>query len=488
MAQQTSSLTCTESSDLNTSSFQPSTTPIVRFAPSPTGFLHIGGARTALFNWLYAKHHGGRFLLRIEDTDKARSSEDAVEAIFNSLNWLGITSDFDVVFQSTRAARHAEIAHKMVANGKAYYCYCSPEEVEKMREDARANGMQPRYNGFWRDRDPLLKPANISPVVRLKAPTDGETIIEDLVQGTVRVQNKQLDDFILLRADGSPTYMLSVVVDDHDMHISHIIRGDDHLTNAFRQKQIYEACGWTVPHFAHIPLIHGPDGAKLSKRHGAMSAEEYRSMGFLPETICNYLLKLGWGHGDDEIISIEQAVEWFDVDGIGRAPARLDMLKLTNLNGHYIRIADNQRLLDLITPFLTEALRRTPEPLERNHILRGMNGLKERAKTVIELADGALVYTTKELEYDEKALTFCNETAKAHVAAVREALVSTDFTHDTLEVMLRNCAQTLNLKLGALAQPLRVALTHRSVSPSLFELMEILGREETMKRLNSYLT
>lgn len=486
MAQQTSSLPCTKSSDLNISSAQPST-PIVRFAPSPTGFLHIGGARTALFNWLYAKHHGGRFLLRIEDTDKARSSQEAVEAIFNSLNWLGITSEFDVVFQSTRAARHAEIAHKMVNDGKAYYCYSSPEEVEQMREDARTNGMQPRYNGFWRDRDPSLRPTNISPVVRLKAPTDGETVIDDLVQGTVRVQNKQLDDFILLRADGSPTYMLSVVVDDHDMHISHIIRGDDHLTNAFRQKHIYEACGWPVPQFAHIPLIHGPDGAKLSKRHGAMSAEEYCSMGFLPETICNYLLKLGWGHGDDEIISIEQAIEWFDVDGIGRAPARLDMLKLTNLNGHYIRIADNQRLLDLITPFLTEALGRQPDENESNRILRGMSGLKERAKTLIELAGGALVYTMLILDYDEKALTFCNDIDKSHVAAIRDALTKTDFTHDALEEMLRNCATALTLKLGALAQPLRVALTHRSVSPSLFELMEILGREETMRRLESYL-
>lgn len=471
----------------STSPFQSSDKPIVRFAPSPTGYLHIGGARTALFNWLYAKHTGGRFLLRIEDTDRERSTKEAVDAIFSSLKWLGLESDYDIVFQSERLTRHSEVAHQLVADGKAYYCYCSPEEVEHMREEARANGLPPRYNGFWRDRDPSLKPDGVNPVVRFKTPQDGETVINDLVQGEIRVQNKQLDDLILLRADGTPTYMLSVIVDDHDMHISHIIRGDDHLTNAFRQKQIYEACGWHVPEFAHIPLIHGQDGAKLSKRHGAMGADEYKAMGFLPEALCNYLLKLGWGHGDDEIISREQAIEWFDLPGIGRAPARLDMAKMTNLNGHYIRNADNQRLCTLINPFLAEKLGRETTTLEMERISKGMDGLKERAKTLIELAEGALVYTPVPEEYDEKALTFCNETSKQHVAALRTALTTSNFTHDILETIMRDCAHSLDIKLGALAQPLRVALTHKTVSPSLFEVMEILGKEETLARIDSYL-
>ena len=471
---------------LLTSPFQPSDKPIVRFAPSPTGYLHIGGARTALFNWLYAKHIGGRFLLRIEDTDRERSTKAAVDAIFSSLTWLGLDTEYDVVFQSERLTRHSEIAHKLVADGKAYYCYCSSAEVDQMREEAKANGLPPRYNGFWRDRDQALKPEGVNPVVRFKTPQDGETVIHDLVQGEVRVQNKQLDDLILLRADGTPTYMLSVIVDDHDMHISHIIRGDDHLTNAFRQKQIYEACGWSVPEFAHIPLIHGADGAKLSKRHGAMGADEYRAMGFLPETMRNYLLKLGWGHGDDEIISTEQAIEWFDLPGIGRAPARLDMAKLTNLNGHYIRAETNQRLCELLVPFLVERLGRDATPLESDRILRGMDGLKERAKTLIELAEGALVYTPLPNDYDEKALTFCNDAAKRHVAAFRTVLAQSDFTHDALETAMRDCAQGLDIKLGALAQPLRVALTHRTVSPSLFEVMEILGKQESMGRLKDF--
>lgn len=471
----------------STSPFQASDKPIVRFAPSPTGYLHIGGARTALFNWLYAKHTGGRFLLRIEDTDRERSTKEAVDAIFSSLKWLGLETDYDVVFQSERLSRHSEIAHKLVTDGKAYYCYCSPEEVDQMREEAKANGLPPRYNGFWRDRDPALKPEGINPVVRFRTPQDGETVIQDLVQGEVRVQNKQLDDLILLRADGTPTYMLSVIVDDHDMHISHIIRGDDHLTNAFRQKQIYEACGWNVPEFAHIPLIHGADGAKLSKRHGAMGADEYKAMGFLPETMRNYLLKLGWGHGDDEIISTEQAIEWFDLPDVGRAPARLDMAKMTNLNGHYIRSYDNQSLCQLVKAFLTEKLGRDITSLEHDRILRGMDGLKERAKTIIELADGALVYTPLPADYDEKALSFCNDTSKEYVSALRTALAASDFTHDALESIMRECAQTLDIKLGALAQPLRVALTHRTVSPSLFEIMEILGKNETLARIDTYL-
>src|SRR5579863_5383440 len=362
---------------------------IVRFAPSPTGFLHIGGARTALFNWLFAKHHGGKFLLRIEDTDRARSTKKAVDAIIDGLSWLGLQWDGDVVFQSARLTRHAEVARQLLAQGKAYYCYCTPAELEAMREKARAEGRSVRYDGTWRDRDTKEAPAGIPPVIRLKAPQDGETVIVDRVQGRVVVANAQLDDLIILRADGTPTYNHSVVVDDHDMAITHVIRGDDHFNNAFRQTQIYRALEWAVPEFAHVPLIHGPDGAKLSKRHGALGVDAYRGMGYLPEALRNYLLRLGWSHGDAEIIATEQAIEWFDLDAVGRSPARFDFTKLQSLNGHYIRQRPDQDLVALVVPRLVATLARPLSAPETARLLRAMPGLKGRAKTLADLAEAA---------------------------------------------------------------------------------------------------
>jgi glutamyl-tRNA synthetase len=461
-------------------------TVITRFAPSPTGFLHIGSARTALFNWLFSRHHGGKFLLRIEDTDRARSTEQAVTAIFDSLHWLGLDWDEEPVFQFSRAQRHAEVAKQLLAEGKAYYCYCSPEELEAMREDARKNNLPPRYNGFWRDRDPSLAPAGVAPVIRFKAPIEGETVIDDQVQGTVRLQNTQLDDMVLLRADGTPTYMLSVVVDDHDMGITHIIRGDDHLTNAFRQYHLYKVMGWDVPIFSHIPLIHGPDGAKLSKRHGALGAETYRDMGFLPEAMNNYLLRLGWSHGDDEIISAEQAISWFNLESIGRSPARFDMAKLTNLNAHYIRESDNQRLFDLIVGKLEGKFARPLGEVEKQRVISGMDGLKQRAKTLLELALSAEFYIHMPA-IDPKALTFANSESANLIDALIETLVEVeDFTEAGLESILRQYAEKTGLKLGALAQPLRVALTGSTVSPSVFQIMEVLGKVESLNRLKTF--
>lgn len=461
-------------------------TVITRFAPSPTGFLHIGSARTALFNWLFARHHGGKFLLRIEDTDRARSTEQAVTAIFESLHWLGLDCDEEPVFQFSRAKRHAEIAKQLLDQGKAYYCYCTPEELELMREEARQNNLPPRYNGFWRDRDPSLAPEGVAPVIRFKAPTQGETVIDDQVQGTVCLQNSQLDDMVLLRADGTPTYMLSVVVDDHDMNITHIIRGDDHLTNAFRQHHLYKAMDWDVPSFSHIPLIHGPDGAKLSKRHGALGAESYRDMGFLPEAMNNYLLRLGWSHGDDEIISIDQAISWFNLESIGRSPARFDMAKLTNLNAHYIRESDNQRLFDLIEAPLEGKFARKLTAVETQRVLQGMNGLKQRARTLLELALSAEFYI-KLPPIDAKALSFANSEAANLIDALVETLVEVeDFSEHGLEGILRQYAEKTSLKLGALAQPLRVALTASTISPSVFEIMEVLGKTESLNRLRTF--
>ena len=454
----------------------------VRFAPSPTGYLHIGSARTALFNYLFAKHCGGKYLLRIEDTDRERSTPEAVAAIFSSLDWLGIKADAEPLFQFAQAARHAEVANELLKNGKAYHCYCSPEELQTMRDHAAANKLPPRYNGMWRDRDPSTAPVGVKPVIRFRSPQEGSLTINDQVQGTVTVQNNQLDDMVLLRADGTPTYMLSVVVDDHDMGITHIIRGDDHLTNAFRQHHIYTAMGWDVPVFAHIPLIHGSDGAKLSKRHGATSADVYRDLGFLPEAMKNYLLRLGWAHGDDEMINESQAIEWFSLEGIGRSPARFDMMKLQNLNGHYIRLADNQRLLGLIKPAVETQLSRALSADEESKISQGMGGLKERAKTIVELAESAIIYV-QPLPRDEKALTLMTAENMQHLKNLLPKLKACDFSHDALETALRSAADDFGLKLGQLAAPLRVAITGRSVSPSLFEVMSILGKEESIKRI-----
>lgn len=458
-------------------------TTITRFAPSPTGYLHIGSARTALFNWLYARHTGGKFLLRIEDTDRARSTDEAIEAIFDSMAWLGLAWDGEAVFQFARASRHAEMARQLLAEGKAYYCYCSPEELEQMRSTARAKNLPMRYDGRWRDRNPSEAPAGVAPVIRFKAPQDGETVVEDQVQGTVRLQNNQLDDMVLLRADGTPTYMLSVVVDDHDMGITHIIRGDDHLTNAFRQQNLYHAFGWDVPIFAHIPLIHGADGAKLSKRHGALGAEAYRDLGFLPEAMRNYLVRLGWSHGDDEVISTQEAIGWFDLPAIGRSPARFDVAKLTSLNAHYMREAEDGRLLDLILTPLASIFQHPITEAERNRLLQGMPGLKQRAKTVVELTENARFYIERP-PFDDKAEKLLTPESLSWVDEVLSRLKSLpDFTEAATEQAVRETAENLGQKLGNLAQPLRVLLTGSAISPSIFEVMEILGREETVRRL-----
>ena len=462
---------------------------ITRFAPSPTGFLHIGGARTALFNWLYARHTGGKFLLRIEDTDRVRSTQAAVDAIFDGLQWLGLDWDEEPVFQFSRAARHAEVANKLLAEGKAYHCYCSPEELEAMRAAQKANGQPTRYDGRWRDRPATDAPPGIAPVVRLKAPRDGETVLLDRVQGTVTVANDQLDDMVLLRADGTPTYMLSVVVDDHDMAVTNVIRGDDHLTNTFRQIQLYRACGWDVPEFAHIPLIHGPDGAKLSKRHGALGAEAYRDMGFLPEALRNYLLRLGWGHGDDEIISTEQAIDWFDLEGVGRSPSRFDMAKLTNLNGHYLRIADDARLVELTAPLIAKLVGRDLEAADKENLVQAMPSLKERAKTLSELADSAaLFFRIRPLALDEKATKQLDNDGKNTLSEFSQLLANLpNWRQDTLEDQARVFAESAGIKLGKLAQPLRAALTGSTVSPPIFEVMQILGKSESLARIGDAL-
>ncbi len=457
---------------------------VVRFAPSPTGFLHIGGARTALFNWLFARHHGGRFLLRIEDTDRARSTEAAVAAILDGLSWLELRWDGEVVRQSTRLQRHAEVARQLLAAGRAYHCYCTQQELEAMREKARKAGKPVRYDGTWRDRDPALAPKDVPPVIRLKAPQDGETVIEDRVQGRVTVSNAQLDDLIILRADGTPTYNHSVVVDDHDMGITHVIRGDDHLTNAFRQTQIYRALGWDVPVFAHLPLIHGPDGAKLSKRHGALGVDAYREMGYLPEALRNYLLRLGWGHGDAEIISTGEAIQWFDIDAVGRAAARFDFVKLANLNGHYIRIAEDERLAALIAPRLERALGRALAPGEHARLRAAMPELKLRAKTLADLAENARFYVERRpIPIDAKAVDLLTPEARKRLAELVPALHEGPWEPARLEAAVRARAEEDGVKLGAIAQPLRAALTGSTTSPPIFEVMAVLGREESLGRL-----
>ena len=457
-------------------------TVVTRFAPSPTGFLHIGGARTALFNWLYARHHGGIFRLRIEDTDRQRSTTEAIEAIIDGLKWLGLDWDNETVFQFARAPRHAEVAMEMLKRGKAYYCYCTPQELDQMREAAKAAGKPMRYDGRWRDRDPKDAPAGVKPVVRLKAPTSGETVVQDKVQGEVRVANEQLDDMVLLRSDGTPTYMHSVVVDDHDMGITHVIRGDDHLTNTFRQLQIYQAMDWMPPSFAHIPLIHGPDGAKLSKRHGALGVEAYRDMGYLPEALRNYLLRLGWGHGDDEIISTEQAIQWFDLDAVGRGPSRFDFAKLDNLNGHYLRQTDDARLAQDVAQRLGVA----GDAAIEQRLTAGMAGLKARAKTLKELAENARFYTLKRpLTPDDKARAHLTGEGSMVLKELREGLAAAPtWIAADLESAARAFAEAKAIKLGQVAQPLRAALTAATTSPPIFEVMQVLGREETLGRID----
>ena len=459
-------------------------TPTVRFAPSPTGFLHIGGARTALFNWLFARHHGGQFRLRIEDTDRARSTPEAVKAIIDGLAWLGLGWDGEIVHQSARAGRHAEVARQLLAAGRAYYCYCTPAELVAMREKARAEKRSVRYDGAWRDRDPATAPAGVPPVIRLRAEQQGVTTIHDRVQGEVTVANSELDDLIILRADGSPTYNFSVVVDDHDMDITHVIRGDDHLNNAFRQTQIYRALDWPVPEFAHLPLIHGPDGAKLSKRHGALGVEAYREMGYLPEALRNYLLRLGWSHGDDELISTEDAIRWFDLDAIGRAPARFDFAKLDNLNGHYIRAADDARLVALVVERLGLMPGVSLSDARRDSLRRAMPELKLRPKTLAELAANArFLVASRPIPIDDKAAKLLSPQARALLAGLAPVLGRADWRPDLLEQRVRDFAEANAVNLGAVAQPLRAALTGSIASPGIFMVMEILGRDETLGRI-----
>ncbi len=466
---------------------------VTRFAPSPTGFLHIGGARTALFNWLFAMHHrrhgdGGAFLLRIEDTDRARSTPEAVTAIIDGLKWLGLTWDGEPISQFARRERHAEAGRQLLASGRAYRCYCTPEELTEMRDKAKREGRPIRYDGRWRDRDPAKAPAGVQPVIRLKAPIEGDTVEDDLVQGEVKVANSQLDDMVLLRGDGTATYMMAVVVDDHDMGVTHVIRGDDHLTNTFRQIQLYRAFGWETPRFAHIPLIHGADGAKLSKRHGALGVEAYRDMGYLPEALRNYLLRLGWGHGDAETIGDDQAIEWFDLSGVGRSPARFDFQKLDSLNGHYLRQADNARLVDLVLPRVEKIVGASLDAAARERLARGMNGLKERAKTLQELADSAAFYARRRpLTVSAKAaelLAGAEDRLKELAAALA---AESDWNAPALEAIARRFAEADNVKLGQVAQPLRAALTGEGVSPPIFEVMAVLGRDESLGRIDDVL-
>jgi len=462
-------------------------TVVTRFAPSPTGFLHIGGARTALFNWLFARHHGGKYLLRIEDTDRARSTPTAIDAIIDGLSWLGLDWDGDVTYQFARASRHAEVARQMLAEGKAYYCYASPKELEEMRDAQKRAGVPMRYDGRWRDRKPEDAPPGVAPVIRLKAPQNGRTAIQDAVQGEVTVENAVLDDMILLRADGTPTYMLAVVVDDQDMGITHVIRGDDHLNNAFRQLQIIRAMGWPEPVYAHIPLIHGADGAKLSKRHGALGVDAYRDMGFLPAALRNYLLRLGWGHGDDEIISTQQAIEWFDLPAVGRSASRFDTVKLTNLNAHYLRETADSELLPLVLPRIEAKIGGTVDAAGMARLTRGMNGVKQRARTVIELADNLVFYVLSGAPplADDKARAQLTPEAKRVLAGLAVALdgAAADWNEKPLEDAIRRFAETNGLKLGQVAQPLRVALTGSTASPGIFEVLAILGPAEARTRL-----
>jgi glutamyl-tRNA synthetase len=457
-----------------------------RFAPSPTGLLHIGGARTALFNYLFARHHGGEFLLRIEDTDKARGTAQAVQVILEGLAWLGLQPDAAPVFQSTREARHVEVAQALLASGHAYYCYCTADELREMREAARAAGKPPRYNGYWRDRDPALAPAGIPPAIRLKVPREGDTVIEDQVQGSVRVANSELDDMIILRSDGTPTYLHAVVVDDHDMEISHVIRGDDHLTNTFRQAQIYQAMGWALPRFAHIPLIHGADGAKLSKRHGAVSILEFREQGFLPEALCNYLLRLGWGHGDAEFLTRDAQINLFTLEGVGRAASRMDYTKLTHLNGVWLRGADDARLTTEVLARLQSEYGLAPSAQAKTRILALMPGLKERAKTYADLtAASAFLARSVPLPFEPKAEALLTPDNRAMLARLLPALSACDFSSAGLDAVLRAFAAAEARKLGQVAQPLRAALTGSTMSPGIDATLAALGREESLSRLEA---
>lgn len=459
---------------------------VTRFAPSPTGFLHIGGARTALFNWLYARHHGGRVLLRIEDTDRKRSTQEAIDAIIEGLDWLGLDFDAPPLFQTDRAERHAEVAWQLLNAGHAYKCFATPEELEAMREEQRAQKKPMRYDGRWRDRDPSEAPEGAPFTIRIKTPAEGEVTIHDRVQGAVTVKNEEIDDYIILRADGTPTYMLAVVVDDHDMGVTHVIRGDDHLNNAFRQLPIIRAMNdiegnWPDPVYAHIPLIHGSDGAKLSKRHGALGVEAYRDeLGILPEALFNYLLRLGWGYGDREEISRDEAVQLFDLDGVGKSPSRFDIKKLENLNGHYLRAADDARLAALVAE-------RIGEDADEALLARAMPVLKVRARNLGEIVEGAgFLFAKRPLAMTEKAAALLEGDARVILRTIYDALRGeNDWTSEALEATTKALAEEQGLGLGKLAQPMRAALTGTTTSPGIFDVLILLGRDEALARLDA---
>ncbi|MEM1235431.1 MAG: glutamate--tRNA ligase [Pseudomonadota bacterium] len=456
---------------------------VTRIAPSPTGYMHIGTARTALFNWLYARGRGGKFLLRIEDTDRARSTPEATEAILRGMDWLGFNYDGEAVSQFARADRHAEVAHQLLAQGAAYKCFATPEEINDFREAARAEGKSTLFRSPWRDADPATHP-DAPYVVRIKMPREGETVIADEVQGNVTFRNDQLDDMVLLRSDGTPVYMLAVVVDDHDMGVTHVIRGDDHLNNAARQAQIYTAMGWPLPVYAHIPLIHGPDGKKLSKRHGALGVEEYRDMGYPAAAMRNYLARLGWSHGDDEFFSDAQALEWFDLGGIGKSPARFDFKKLDNLSGQHIAAMDDAALLQELAAFLAAtgapALTDNQMPLMQ----AGISGLKERAKTFPELLDKAhYILTSRPIAPDEKAAKSLDDVSRGMLNELTPQLQNVSWTREDLEALMAAIAEAHDTKFGKLAAPLRAALAGRSVTPSVYDMMLVLGRDESIARI-----
>lgn len=467
---------------------------VTRFAPSPTGFLHIGGARTALFNWLYARHCGGRYLLRIEDTDQARSTEPAIAAILDGLAWLGLEADEAPVYQFARADRHRDVVAELLAGGHAYKCYCTPEELDEMRKQAEAEGRPPVYDGRWRDRDASEAPAGVAPAIRLKTTNDGETVIDDQVQGEVVFPNSSLDDLVILRSDGTPTYNLAVVVDDHDMGVTHVIRGVDHLTNAARQAGIYRALGWELPVFAHVPLIHGADGAKLSKRHGALGVEAYRAMGYLPAALRNYLVRLGWSHGDDEIFSTEQMIEWFDFDGLGKSPARFDFDKLADVNSQYLRAASDEALLADIKTMLDdlpdgEETARRFDAVGWDKLVASLPALKDRAKTLVDLVDGAgYLIAERPLALDEKAVKVLNDEARETLARLIPELEHVgEWTAEAVEGAVRQFMADNGLKLGKVGPPIRAALTGKTVSPAIFDVMVGLGREESLARLRDQL-
>ncbi len=456
---------------------------VTRIAPSPTGYMHIGTARTALFNWLYARGRGGKFLMRIEDTDRERSTPDATDAILRGMQWLGLDFDGDPVSQFENADRHAEVAHQLLASGKAYKCFSTQDEIQAFRDAARAEGKSTLFQSPWRDADPASHP-DAPFVVRIKSPIDGVTVIKDQVQGDVTIRNDQLDDMVLLRSDGTPVYMLAVVVDDHDMGVTHVIRGDDHLNNAARQMMIYTAMGWPLPVYAHIPLIHGEDGKKLSKRHGATSVEDYQAMGYPAAAMRNYLARLGWSHGDDEFFTDDQAKEWFDLGGIGKSAARFDFKKLQNLSGQHIAVAQDAALLREINEFLLKNNQPAYDGVQSDGLLRAMYCLKDRAKTFGELLEkGHFILTSRPLDIDEKAAKNLNSVSHGILETLTPQLQNVTWSRDELEALGNRVAESLGVNFGKLAGPLRAALAGRAVTPSVFDMMLVLGREETIARL-----